>query len=59
MVWGSSTKALHFEAGVWVGSPENDFRVKIGFGLDNHFNSYGPRFGPSYEINIAVVIYGN
>jgi len=51
-----SQGVLHFEAGVWIGGLDNDTRVKIGYGIDNYLASYGPFFGPSYEINVGLVI---
>lgn len=53
----ATTSTFHLDVGFLVG--ENiglDNQLKIGYGYDWNFNTYGPRFGPSHEINISYAI---
>jgi type IX secretion system PorP/SprF family membrane protein len=51
---GATSKAFHFEAGFLLG--ENlgfDNTLRIGYGYDYSFSSFGPYTGGSHEINIS------
>lgn len=43
----------HLEAGFEIGSGQEN-TVRIGYGFDYSFNSFGPTAGSTHEINIAI-----
>lgn len=50
----STTGNLHLEAGFNLGEKLYlDNNLKIGYGHDFPFTNFGPRFGPTHEINLA------
>ena len=56
----SSAGLGHFETGIMFG--ENigwDHVVRIGFGYDPAFNTYGVAFGNVYEINMSIILDSN
>ncbi len=59
-VGGSSAGAMHGEFGVLVG--ENlgfGNTLKLGYGFDYHFSSFGPFTGASHEINVSYSLDTN
>ena len=51
---GATAGTMHIETGILIG--ENlgfDNTLKIGYGYDYHFSSFGPYTGGSHEINIS------
>ena len=56
---GSTAQAMHIEGGILLG--ENlgfDNTLKVGYGYDYSFSSYGPYTGATHEINITYA-FGN
>lgn len=54
---GATSKAMHVELGVLLG--ENlgfDNTIRIGYGYDYSFSSFGPYVGGSHEINISYAL---
>ena len=57
---GSTAQSMHIEGGILLG--ENlgfDNTLKVGYGYDYSFSSYGPYTGGSHEINITYAIDNN
>ena len=53
-VGGSPSGTAHLEAGVILGDVQViDNAIKIGYGFDYAFNSFGPSAGSTHEINIT------
>ncbi len=53
-VGGSSAKNFHFEAGVNIGQSSGlDNNIKIGYGFDYNFSSFGPSVGSTHEFQVA------
>ncbi|MFT4759788.1 MAG: type IX secretion system PorP/SprF family membrane protein [Paraglaciecola sp.] len=53
-IGGSTSKAVHAEAGILLGNNAGlDNTIRIGYGYDYNFSSFGPFAGPSHEINIS------
>lgn len=52
----STSKIVHFEGGVFVGNPAKKSSIKIGYGFDYPFSSYGTVFGTAHEVNIAFML---
>ncbi len=56
---GASTAGIgHFEFGLLLDNTLGiwDNRLKIAYGYDPSFNTYGARFGHSHEINVSMAI---
>ncbi len=54
----SLSKTLHLEAGVVLGENVGwDNSLRIGYGFDHTFSTFGPMSGSTHEINIAFSIY--
>ena len=52
---GSSAGSAHFETGVLVGERAGfNSSIRIGYGLDYNFSSFGPAAGVTHEVSIAV-----
>lgn len=50
---GTSARAVGIDAGImWDTTNYNIF--KLGYALTNHFQPYGPKFGPTHEIGLSV-----
>lgn len=53
-IGGSTAKAIHAEAGVLLGDNAGlDNTIRIGYGFDYNFSSFGPFAGSTHEINIS------
>lgn len=53
-VGASNSSTAHFEVGFIIGENfADDKHIKIGFGYDHTFSTFGPFAGPTYEFNIA------
>lgn len=54
----STSQFLHLEAGVLLGETLgwDNQAFKIGYGFDASFSTFGPAFGSTHEINIAVLL---
>ncbi len=50
---GSSAGAIHGEAGFIIGDSSFGNNLKIGYGYDYSFRSFGPAAGATHEINIS------
>ena len=51
----STSSSIHLETGVLLGDDVNlgSDHLRIGYGFDYHFTSFGPFTGPAHEVNIA------
>ena len=50
----STAKNAHVEAGLLIGDLESYSRnLKIGYGFDYSFSTFGPSAGATHEVNIA------
>ena len=53
-VGGSSSQAIHLETGFLLGDPYSyDNTIKIGYGFDYSFTSFGPSVGTTHEVNLT------
>lgn len=52
----ATSKIIHFEGGVFIGNPSKKNSLKIGYGFDYPFSSYGSVFGSAHEINLALLL---
>ncbi len=53
-VGGSSSKTVHLETGFLLGDTYSyDNTIKIGYGFDYSFSSFGPSAGSTHEINLT------
>lgn len=58
-IGASTNKNLHFEAGLLIGQNAGlDNNLKIGYGLDYSYSTFGPTAGAAHEINISYS-FGN
>lgn len=56
-VGGSSAGSAHAETGVLIGEKAGfDSNIRIGYGFDYNFSSFGPTAGVTHEINISYSI---
>jgi type IX secretion system PorP/SprF family membrane protein len=54
-VGGSSAKAVHLETGLFLGdNVGNNNILRIGYGFDHNFSSFGPTAGSTHEINLSL-----
>ena len=52
---GSSSGTMHGELGVLIGEDAGlDNLIRIGYGYDYSFSSFGPSVGSTHEINISI-----
>lgn len=51
----STANSIHLETGLLLGDDVNfgSDHLRIGYGFDYHFTSFGPFVGPAHEINVA------
>ena len=57
-VGGSTAGTAHIEAGVQLGDNAGfDNTVRIGYGFDYTFSSFGPTVGTTHEVNVSYSIY--
>ena len=54
----STSNSIHLETGVLLGDDVNlgSDHLRIGYGFDYHFTTFGPFVGPAHEVNIAFSI---
>lgn len=53
-VGGSSAGSAHFETGVLLGDNAGfDSTIRIGYGFDYNFSSFGPAAGTTHEISVS------
>lgn len=55
---GSTAGTIHLDGGVLIGEMGFTSLLKIGYGFDYTFSTFGPTVGPAHEINIAYS-FGN
>ncbi|MCF8245994.1 MAG: PorP/SprF family type IX secretion system membrane protein [Saprospiraceae bacterium] len=58
-VGASTAGTLHLETGIYLRDNRNgdwSNNIKIGYGFDYSFTSYGPYFGASHEINLTFML---
>ncbi len=54
---GGTNGSFHAETGVLLGDNLGfDNTIKIGYGFDYFFNTFGPFFGSSHELNVAYLL---
>jgi type IX secretion system PorP/SprF family membrane protein len=52
---GSSAGTAHLEAGIFMGdNVGNNNILRIGYGFDHNFSSFGPIAGSTHEINLSL-----
>lgn len=49
----SSAKTFHLDTGVMLGGNSFDNIIRIGYGFDYSFSSFGPTAGSTHELNIS------
>ena len=53
---GSSSKAVHLEAGFLLNGNDAYNNLRIGYGFDYSFNTFGPTAGTTHEVNLTLSI---
>ncbi|MDX1941009.1 MAG: PorP/SprF family type IX secretion system membrane protein [Saprospiraceae bacterium] len=49
----SSAKIFHLDAGILLGANSLDNTIRIGYGFDYSFSSFGPSAGSTHELNVS------
>ncbi len=50
----SFNQSIHLEVGFFLNDLFDDSHIKIGYGYDYGFNTYGPFFGNTHELNLSL-----
>ncbi len=52
----SSAKTFHLDTGVLLGGNSLDNTIRIGYGFDYSFSSFGPSAGSTHELNVSFAL---